>query len=170
VAALRALRAALPGTAPDVVVGLSAEMRAAYDAGEADAAIVRQDADRRDGTPLFRDPLVWVAAEPPRDGLLDLVALRGPCGVKAAMIRALDGAGVPWRLAFQGGSVMAIQAAVAAGLGVSAFGRAHVPAACVIIEKALPPLPSGKVVMHARLPAPLRGAIANAFRRRDGVL
>jgi hypothetical protein len=59
---------------------------------------------------------------------------------------------------------------VAAGLGVSAFGRVHVPAGCAIIEKVLPALPSGKVVMHARLPAPLRGAIANAFRRRDGVL
>jgi DNA-binding transcriptional LysR family regulator len=173
VAALRGLRAALPGYAPDVVVGLSAEMRAAYDAGEADAAIVRQDADRRDGTPLFRDPLLWVASESRRTVLreapLDLVVLRGPCGVKAAMIRALDSAGVPWRLAFQGGSVMAIQAAVAAGLGVSAFGRAHVPAGCTVVTD-LPALPNGKVVMHARLPASLRGAIANAFRRREAAL
>lgn len=164
-AALRSLRTALPGFAPDVVVGLSSEMRAAYDAGEADAAIVRQDAGRREGTPLFSDPLVWVAAEPVLpDGPVDLVALRGPCGVKAAMIRALDTARRPWRLAFQGGSVMALQAAVEAGVGVSAFGRAHAPPRSRVMN-GLPALPSGRVVMHARLPAPLRNVVANAFKR-----
>jgi hypothetical protein len=118
-AALLRPRAALPRHALDVIVGLSAEMRAAYDAGEADAAIVRQDSGKREGNPLFEDPLVWVAAdgaEFPSERPVDLVALRGPRGVKAAMVRALDKAGLPWRMAFQGGSVMALQAAVQAGL------------------------------------------------------
>lgn len=165
-AALLRLRSALSHPILDVVVGLSAEMRAAYDAGEADAAIVRQDSDRREGTPLFKDPLVWVAADGAELSFgrpMDLVALRGPCGVKAAMVRALDEAGLPWRMAFQGGSVMALQAAVQAGLGVSAFSRAHVPDRCSVVARRLPKLPPGRVVMQARLTAPLRSVLADAF-------
>ena len=41
---LASLKAALPGQKWEVTVGLSAEMRNLYDAGDADAAIVRQDA------------------------------------------------------------------------------------------------------------------------------
>src|SRR3954468_14864110 len=62
-AALRSLKASVPELAFEVTVGLSAEMRELYDAGDADVAIVRQDvAERRGGDPLFADPLCWVAA------------------------------------------------------------------------------------------------------------
>jgi len=62
-AALRSLKASVPELAFEVTVGLSAEMRELYDAGDADVAIVRQDvAERREGDPLFADPLCWVAA------------------------------------------------------------------------------------------------------------
>jgi DNA-binding transcriptional LysR family regulator len=172
-AALSSLRSSLPHHVLDVTVGLSAEMRAIYDAGEVDAAIVRQDSDRREGTPLFGDPLVWVAAEAAEASAnqpIDLVVLRGPCGVKAAMTRALDEAGLPWRIAFQGGSVMALQAAVVAGLGISVFGRAHVPTGSAVITRRLPKLPQGRVVLHARLATPQRTALAAAFKGavRDG--
>lgn len=164
--ALLRLRETLPGHTLDVLVGLSTEMREAYDAGEADAAVVRQDAGRREGTPLLHDPLVWVSARSfslRRDQPIDLVALRGPCGVKTAMMRALDSAALPWRLVFEGGSVMALQAAVEAGLGLSVFGRASVPAACTTIARGLPKLPPERVVMHTRLPAPVRSTLAAAF-------
>lgn len=165
--ALSGLRLALPLLAPDVVVGLSTAMRDAYDRGEADAAIVRQESGRRDGTVLFTDPLAWAAAPDlswdPREPV-PLVALHGSCGVKAASTQALDAAGLPWRYAFLGGSVTALQAAVRAGLGVGAFGRRHLPEGCTPLDEDLPPLPTGSVVLHCRLDAETRRVLAAAFQ------
>lgn len=165
--ALSGLRLSLPLLAPDVVVGLSTAMREAYDRGEADAAIVRQESGRRDGTVLFTDPLAWAAAPDlswdPREPV-PLVALHGSCGVKVASTQALDAAGLPWRYAFLGGSVTALQAAIQAGLGIGAFGRRHLPKGCIPLDQDLPPLPIGSVVLHCRLDAETRRVLAAAFR------
>lgn len=175
---LASLMAALPEFTPEVVVGLSAEMRELYDKGEADAAIVRQDpAGRRDGEPLFEDRLCWAGASPglrwsskERGGPVPLVVMRGPCGVKAVAARALDEAGMRWRCTFLGGSVMALQAAVKAGLGVGVFGAQHVPAGCDLLGEGegLPRLPMGEVVLLTRLSGGVRRALAAAFRAGAG--
>jgi hypothetical protein len=92
--------------------------------------------------------------------------MRGPCGVKAAATHALDRAGLPWRFAFLGGSVMALQAAVTAGLGVGVFGTRNVPAGTDILGagEALPALPDGVVVMLTRLTGSIPRALAAAFQ------
>jgi DNA-binding transcriptional LysR family regulator len=166
--ALAGLKVSLPGFVPEVTVGASAEMRESYDSGGADAAIVRQEGGRRDGTPLFADPLAW-AANPslhwsPGE-TVPLVALRGVCSVKAASIRALDEAGVPWRCVFLGGSVSALQAAVKAGLGIGVFGTRHIPSGCQAPQSlgGLPRLPTGSVVLHTRLNGATRRALSAAF-------
>ena len=46
-AALASLRTSMPLLRPDVIVGSSAAMREAYDRGEAEAAVVRQESARR---------------------------------------------------------------------------------------------------------------------------
>lgn len=166
-AALASLRAALPLLAPQVSVGLSTAMREAYDRGEADAAVIRRERERRDGTPLFDDPLAWAGA-PDVDWEtgqpVPLVALNGACGVKVAATQALDGAGLSWRYAFLGGSVSAMQAAVQAGLGIAAFGLRHLPAGCAAIDRDLPPLPTNSVVLLTRLDEPIRRILAAAFQ------
>ena len=93
------------------------------------------------------------------------MALRSACGVKAATIRALDEAGMRWHFVFLGGSVMALQAAVQAGLGIGVFGTRHVPPGCVVLEDGagLPRLPPGHVVLHTRLTGVTRKALAAAF-------
>jgi DNA-binding transcriptional LysR family regulator len=150
----------------EVTTGLSAEMRAVFDGGEADAAIVRQDANRREGALLLRQPLVWAGATSGANlaGGVDLVALRGPCGVKAAMTKALDQAGISWRFSFQGGSVLSLQAAVREGLGVSAFGPETFPPDLQRRQGELPPLPTGNIVLYSHAPAPVRDLIARAFK------
>jgi len=176
-AALGSLKASLPEVAFEVTVGLSSEAREFYDAGEADAAIVRQDsAERRGGVTLFSDRLCWAAApgaaHAPAGGAgpVPLVAMRGLCGVKAAATRALDEAGLSWRFVFLGGSVMALQAAVKAGLGVGIFGSRNVPAGTEILgaREGLPALPTGKVVMHTRQSGRLRRALTAAFQSAGG--
>jgi hypothetical protein len=96
--------------------------------------------------------------------------MRGLCGVKATATRALDEAGLPWRCAFLGGSVMALQAAVQAGLGVGIFGSRNVPAGAEILglREGLPALPAGKVVMHTRLSGRVRRALTAAFQSAGG--
>jgi DNA-binding transcriptional LysR family regulator len=150
----------------EVTTGLSAEMRAVFDGGDADAAIVRQDASRREGARLLRQPLVWAGATSGANlaGGVDLVALRGPCGVKAAMTKALDQAEISWRFSFQGGSVLSLQAAVREGLGVSAFGPETLPPDLQRRQGELPPLPEGNIVLYSHAPAPVRDLIARAFR------
>ena len=167
--ALASLKVSLPTLTPEVVVGLSSEMRGIYDRGEADAAIVCQESGRREGTPLFSDPVVWVigpACSWTRGQAVPLLALANACGVKATATRALDEAGIPWRFAFLGGSVMALQAAVQAGLGIGVFGTRHVPPSCNVLEEAagLPPLPASNVVLHTRLTGETRRALGAAFR------
>lgn len=163
---VKALQARERRVEVEVTTGLSAEMRALFDAGDADAAIVRQDANRREGALLLRQPLVWAGATSGENlaGGVDLVALRGPCGVKAAMTKALDQAGISWRFSFQGGSVLSLQAAVREGLGVSAFGPETLLPDLQRRQGELPPLPAGNIVLYSHAPAPMRDLIARAFR------
>jgi DNA-binding transcriptional LysR family regulator len=164
--ALASLAASLPTVAPEVTVGSSAAMRDLYDRGEADAAIVRREGARRDGTPLFTDPLVWAKAPAltwrPGESV-PLVALHGACSVKAVCTRALDAAGLSWRYAFLGGSVLALQAAVEARLGIAALGARQVPAGCVPCDGDLPALPASDVVLLTRLDGTTRRVLAAAF-------
>ncbi len=163
---LSALKISEPNLTPDVMVGLSAEMRDHYDRGEADVAIVRQDDNRHKAISLFDDPLVWVKSArsewTPGDEV-PLVALRGPCGVKAATVKALDLGRIPWRFAFMGGSVLALQAAVDAGLGLGVFGRRHAIGSLVGSDEGLPVLQSSLVVMHTRLTGQTARLIQSAF-------
>ncbi len=170
-AALAALKATLPAMTPDVMVGLSTEMRDIFDRGEADVAIVRRDDSRHKGVSLFEDPLVWVRT-PRCDWTLGetvpLVALRGACGVKAAATHALDAARIPWRFSFLGGSVSALQAAVEAGLGLGVFGQRQVSSPGAGPPEGLPALPTGTVVMHTRLTGEIALAIRRAFSQIGG--
>lgn len=93
-----------PGLALEMHVGMSAGLLAQYDERRLDAAFVRhepgEDPPRDDATLLFTEPLAWLAAPgwtPRADEPLPLAVLAGPCGVRAAALRALERAGVRWR-------------------------------------------------------------------------
>ena len=124
---LRQLRAALPGhAAVEVELGLSQDARARFDAGLVDAAVIRREGSGSDGEVLGRDPLGWRAAPGwtlPAGTAVPLATLAPPCGVRAAAIRQLERAKIPWRPAFLGGSCAALLAGVRAGLGVAPMGR-----------------------------------------------
>ncbi|MFE1598302.1 LysR family transcriptional regulator [Methylobacterium sp. ID0610] len=162
-----------PGLVVEIRIAASADLTAAFDRGAFDAVIVRAHDDRRDGTRLCTDPFGWFAAPDfrHRDGApLRLASLAAPCGVRATAIRLLDRAGLPWTEVFVGGGVLAVGAAVTAGLAVAALARRTAPSGALEVgdRLGLPPLPSSDVVLHARPAAPrLRGAlavIASAFR------
>lgn len=73
---------------------------------------------------------------------LPLVMMDAPCVMRSAAIRALDQAGIPWRIAFSSPGLSGVWAAVAAGLGVTVRTDAGLPPSLRVLDApSLPPLP-----------------------------
>ena len=160
-----------------VTIGFSRTMLDAYDAGELDAVVVRQEGSRRGGEKLTEDEFCWFAAKRfvwPRGDALPLATLAQPCGVRAIAVRALDKAGIAWTEAFVGGGVTAVTAAALAGLAVAPLARRIAPAGLIDIGAAhkLPKLGSSKVMLHSKVSDPAKLAalrtLAATFRSAVG--
>jgi DNA-binding transcriptional LysR family regulator len=156
-----------------VTIGFSREMQDAYDAGQLDAVIVRQEGSRRGGEKLTEDEFGWFAYRRftlPHGQPLPLATLAPPCGVRAIAVRALDKAGIAWRERFVGGGVTAVVAAALAGLAIAPLARRIAPAGLVDIGPAhkLPKLGSSKVMLHSKVSDPAKlaalRAVAATFR------
>ncbi|MGY2920256.1 MULTISPECIES: LysR family transcriptional regulator [Bradyrhizobium] len=156
-----------------VTIGFSREMLDAYDGGELDAVIVRQEGSRRGGEKLTEDEFGWFAAKRfvwPRGDALPLATLAPPCGVRALAVRALDKAGIAWTESFVGGGVTAVVAAALAGLAVAPLVRRIAPPGLVDIGPAheLPRLGTSKVMLHSKVGDPAKLAalrtLAATFR------
>lgn len=156
-----------------VTIGFSREMQDAYDAGELDAVIVRQEGSRRGGEKLTEDEFGWFASRRlalPKGEALPLATLAPPCGVRAIAVRALDKAGLIWRERFVGGGVTAVVAAALAGLAIAPLARRIAPPGLVDIGPAhkLPKLGSSKVMLHSKVSDPAKlaalRAVAATFR------
>ncbi len=172
-----ALRGAVPGLSVSVTLGLSEDLIDDFQAGRCDAVVIRRtrrpEGPDRGGRVLFHDDLVWAQSPilPWRPGEpIPLAAIARPCRVHELAHDALESAGLAFVTAFVSRDLAAVQAAVAAGLGIGCMGRSAVPASAVVLgpEAGLPDLPSSEIVLFAaRDPslAPLFERIAAAFRR-----
>ncbi|MDA9496849.1 LysR family transcriptional regulator [Bradyrhizobium sp. CCBAU 11357] len=150
-----------------VAIGFSREMQDAYDAGELDAVIVRQEGSRRGGEKLAEDEFGWFASRRltlPKGEPLPLATLAPPCGVRAVAVRALDKARIPWRERFVGGGVTAVVAAVLAGLAIAPLARRIAPPGLIDVGAALrlPKLGSSKVMLHSKISDPAKLAALRA--------
>lgn len=157
---LPGLVAKLAATDPTLVievhVAASRDLIAAHERGEIDAVIVRREGERGGGTRLAKERFGWFAApgfQRHEDEPLRLATLAAPCGVRAEATNLLDAAGIAWREVFVGGGVMALGAAVSAGLAVAALAHRVAPIGAIEIGAALglPPLPPADVMLHTRL-------------------
>ena len=170
---LERLHAMSSQLALNVTIGFSREIADAYDGGELDAIVVRQEGSRRGGEKLTVDEFGWFAAKRfawRRGEPLRLATLAPPCGVRAIAVRALDKAGIAWNETFVGGGVTAVAAAALAGLAVAPLARRIAPASLVDIgpSEKLPGLGSSKVMLHSRVSNPVKLAalrtLAATFR------
>lgn len=128
----------------------------AFDSGDLDAVIVRQEDDRRDGEDLGPEHFGWFAApqfnhQPGKP--LRVAALAPCCGVRDIAIRALTSESIEWNEVFVGGGHSAVMAAVSAGLAVAAFSCRLAPADTIEIGQhfGLPELPSSRIMLHSIL-------------------
>ena len=180
-AVLRALRDLMPGLSLSVTLGLSEELVADWEGGRHDAVVVRRLGRATfplgGGRQLFPDDLVWCAAPDlvRRPGeTVPLAVISRPCRLMELAVEAMETAGLPWRLAFVSRDLVAVQAAIEAGLGIGCIGRASVPPGAVLLgaEDGLPPLPESEIVLLAddrdRGLAPAFDLIADAFSPSGG--
>lgn len=158
----------------DVRVGLCGELVAGLESGELDLVISRRDAGETRGRAIWREPLRWVAAptlDLAADAPLPFCALPAPCVFRNRGLAALGEAGRAWRVVYTSTSVMGVQAAVRAGLGIAVLSDSTVPEGVRRLgaEDGLPDL--GEVEMaifgensrNRRLAEPLVGFILDSL-------
>ena len=155
-------RAQMPGLRLEMRIGLSRELSESFDGSELDAAILHHVGDKapRGAEVILRDRLSWFAAPDfawNAGDKLPLLALAPPCAVRAAAIKALDVARLPWFEAFTGGGVTALTAALSARLGVAVLSRRARPAGMVELgsKQKLPMLPATAIVLRSRVSDPV---------------
>ncbi|AWK86275.1 LysR substrate-binding domain-containing protein [Azospirillum thermophilum] len=160
----------------EVQVGMSSEMVAALDAGDLDLVIAKRENGERRGRMIWRDPLRWAAPVsftlPDPSLPVPLCALRAPCMFRGLAIKALAETGRPWRLVYTSSSMIGVQAAVRAGLGVTVLGESSVVEGMRVLgpEEGLPELGEveiavfGETARNRRLAEPLVGFILDSLR------
>ncbi|MFI6290945.1 LysR family transcriptional regulator [Nonomuraea sp. NPDC050790] len=160
-----------PGATLEVLSLPGAAMREAYDAGR--VHLVLNEVTSVPGPPRWtvRRPLVWalgqgadVAADP-----LPVVLFSNPCFWRTSVLESLERAGRRWKVAFESNSLVAVLAALRAGLGVAALMPANLdPSMACHDTGALPALPDVELGLarHPRSKGdPLTDAVETALRR-----
>ncbi|AAQ57897.1 LysR family transcriptional regulator [Chromobacterium violaceum] len=142
--------AARPGLKLEARVAPGRELSAAYRRGELDLLIANPRLCGLEQAPAWsmECALPWLAAGGvcPDEDELPLVLFAAPCSWRDAMLQALQLAGRRHRVVFESSSLLAVQAALEAGLGVGAL----LPD---VANDALRPLPPG--CLPALPPVPL---------------
>lgn len=143
-----------PDVQLELTTGLSHDLLADHEAGQLDVVIAKRKISPgvRRGRVIWREPLVWIAAqdfeiEAPRP--LRLVMMRPPCAYRAIMIEAMASVRREWTCACLASNLMGVQAAVAGGLGITALGTSFLQEGMRIVEACakLPTLPSTEVAV-----------------------
>jgi DNA-binding transcriptional LysR family regulator len=136
---LSCFAAAYPGVRLEACMGLSRELREQVSSEALDAAIVRLTPRER-ANAIWTEPQVWAAQEGlelHRSDVVPLALLPPPCVLREHAIRAMKRLGRSFSVTFTGSSMASVQAAVAAGLGISIVPRS-------LIGAGMRALPSGR--------------------------
>lgn len=107
----------------DVRADQSANLKRELDRGELDLALFKRPAGEKGGIAVWPERVHWVTSKSrPRDtatGSVPLIGFPTGCLYRAGAIHALESAGRSWHMAYTSSNLSGIQAAVAAGMGLS---------------------------------------------------
>ncbi len=166
---LARIRRLMPRVELSVRVALSEALLQAFDAGELDVVVVKEQEGR--GSPrLFREEkMLWVAdqhlGEP--SPVVNLCLLIAPCTFRTAAISALNSSGIQWREALTLSSIVGVQSCVSEGLGVSVLCESALAAGLVPLPQshaAWPMLPTIRLVTYERSPNPVSRALIDLLK------
>jgi DNA-binding transcriptional LysR family regulator len=135
--------------------------------GELDLALVKREPLGPDvGIRVWREPLVWAAADPgvAAAETLPLVLAPSPCIYRKRAIATLQKAKRPFWVTYASPSLAGLHAALRAGLGVSVLPREMTPPDLVVLgpEAGLPALPETEIALMNASAAVPRAAEALA--------
>ena len=119
-----------PAVRLDIITGMSTDLRALMADGSNDLIIIKRDAGVGEAIACWPERLAWICGKDLSVHLNDPVPIAvfpQGCIYRNRLIHTLEAAGRRWRIAFSSQSLAGIQAAVAAGIGMSL-----VPAAAVL--------------------------------------
>lgn len=138
-----------PKVALSVTCDLTLHLLESLRDGQLDLALVkREPAGPELGVRVWRERLVWVAADASLAELATapLVVAPSPCVYRKRAIMALESAGIPWRAAYTSPSLAGQHAALRAGLGLTVLPREMAPSDLVVLER-LPPLQDAEIAL-----------------------
>jgi DNA-binding transcriptional LysR family regulator len=123
---------ARPGLRLDVRVDQSTNLRRDLERGDLDLALFKRSAGEKGGIAVWPERVHWVASKArPIDAKIQSVPLIGfptGCLYRTRAIHAIESAGRSWHMAYTSSSLAGIQAAVAAGLGLSILSEIAIQA------------------------------------------
>lgn len=120
---------AYPGVDLELIVGLSENLKTRMAAGELDIMVAKRLPGEKHGELLWRDKLVW-AGRPGLSGIADpvpIVTYPPPSLTRRVALRELERVQRSWRIACVSDSLLGLQAAALAGLGVIAHAESVLP-------------------------------------------
>src|SRR5256885_8232838 len=121
-----------PGLRLDVRADQSANLKRELERGELDLALFKRAAGEKGGIAVWPERVHWVTSKShPRDtrtGSVPLIGFPSGCLYRAGAIHALESAGRSWHMAYTSSSLSGIQAAVAAGMGLSILSEIAIQA------------------------------------------
>jgi DNA-binding transcriptional LysR family regulator len=121
-----------PGLRLDVRADQSIYLRRDLERGELDLALLKRGAGEKGGIAMWPERVHWVTSKShPIDFKIASVPLIGfpvGCLYRARAIHALERAGRAWHMAYTSSSLAGIQAAVAAGMGLSILSEIAIQA------------------------------------------
>ena len=123
---------ARPGLRLDVRADQSLDLKRDLERGELDLALLKRDAGEKGGIAVWPERVHWVTSKGhPIDlkmSSVPLIGFPGGCLYRARAIHALESAGRSWHMAYTSSSRAGIQAAVAAGMGLSILSEMAIQA------------------------------------------
>jgi DNA-binding transcriptional LysR family regulator len=118
---------ASPGLRLDVRADQSANLKRDLDRGELDLALLKRAAGETGAIAVWPERVHWVTSKAhpvdPASRSVPLIGFPVGCLYRAGAIHAIESAGRPWHMAYTSSSLSGIQAAVAAGLGLSVLSE-----------------------------------------------
>jgi DNA-binding transcriptional LysR family regulator len=121
-----------PGLRLDVRADQSMNLRRDLDRGELDLALLKRAANEKGGIAVWPERVHWVTSKShpidPRAPSIPLIGFPAGCLYRTRAIHAIEAAGRAWHMAYSSSSLSGIQAAVAAGLGLSILSEMAIQA------------------------------------------
>lgn len=138
----------------NVSCDLTLNLMKGFERGEFDVILVKRDPQSvKGGSKVWREPLVWAAADHYRpEKPLSLVLSPQPCIYRARALAALDRAKKPWHISYTSPSLAGTLAAVKAGLGITVLPANMLPTGIhrVAKEMKLPELADAEIALIKR--------------------